>query len=490
MRIATTGLGPPEWGGDALVLFVPEGGVDLLDQLGPEAAALVKMKASRLKFTGKEDSILAVELERGPVGSVYLAGLGGGDGPLPLDRWRRGMALAVRQAGKDRRVKMMALPGGAATPEVASALAEGALLAEYGFEKYKTQVEPAEKPEPLEELLVHGADGDSLEKGSLRAAAQNYARDLANEPGNVISPAALAEKALAMAEEWGLDCEILDEARMREMGMNGILSVGSGSHNPPRLVHLAYRPEGVSKGRVAFVGKGITFDSGGLNIKPGDYMRSMKGDKTGACNVLAVMRAVAGIRPDFEVHGFAGAAENMPGGGAYRPDDIIRMFNGKTVEVDNTDAEGRVVLGDVLAYASGSKPSVIIDMATLTGACVVALGPYTAGLFGNDPDLAASFREASTKTGERFWELPMDDDRLRKKIRSDIADVLNSGGRYGGAITAAMFLREFVGEGIKWLHLDIAGVDTSDEEYGYYRKGATGFGVRTCLEWLEKHMAG
>ena len=373
MRISTTGLGPSEWGGDALVLFVPEGRMDLLDQLGPEAAAPAKEKASRLKYTGKEDSILAVELERGPVGSVYLAGLGGGGAPLPLDRWRRGVALAVRQAGKDRRVKMMALPGEAATPEVASALAEGALLAEYGFEKYKTQVEPAEKPEPLEELLVHGADGASLEKGSLRAAAQNYARDLANEPGNVISPAALAERALVMAQERGLDCEVLDEARMGEMGMKGILSVGSGSHNPPRLIHLAYRPEGASKGRVAFVGKGITFDSGGLNIKPGDYMRSMKGDKTGACNVLAVMRAVAGTRPDFEVHGFAGAAENMPGGGAYRPDDVIRMFNGKTVEVDNTDAEGRIVLGDVLAYASGSEPSVIVDMATLTGACVVAL---------------------------------------------------------------------------------------------------------------------
>lgn len=490
MRISTTGVGPSEWGGDALVLFVPEGRMDLLDQLGPEAAAPAKEKASRLKYTGKEDSILAVELERGPVGSVYLAGLGGGGAPRPLDRWRRGVALAVRQAGKDRRVKMMALPGEAATPEVASALAEGALLAEYGFEKYKTQVEPAEKPEPLEELLVHGADGASLEKGSLRAAAQNYARDLANEPGNVISPAALAERALVMAQERGLDCEVLDEARMGEMGMKGILSVGSGSHNPPRLIHLAYRPEGASKGRVAFVGKGLTFDSGGLNIKPGDYMRSMKGDKTGACNVLAVMRAVAGARPDFEVHGFAGAAENMPGGGAYRPDDVIRMFNGKTVEVDNTDAEGRIVLGDVLAYASGSEPSVIVDMATLTGACVVALGPYTAGVFGNDRGLVDSFREASARTGERTWELPMDDDRLRKKIRSEIADVLNSGGRYGGAITAAMFLREFIGEGIKWLHLDIAGVDTSDEEYGYYRKGATGFGVRTCLEWLERHMAG
>jgi leucyl aminopeptidase len=217
-----------------MVLFVPEGGMDLLDQLVPEAAALVKMKASRLKFTGKEDSILAVELERGPVGSVYLAGLGGGDGPLPLDRWRRGMALAVRQAGKDRRVKMMALSGEAATPEVVAALAEGALLAEYAFEKYKTQVEPVEKPEPLEELLVHGADAASLEKGSLRAAAQNYARDLANEPGNVISPAALAGKALAMAEEWGLDCEVLDETRMREMG---------DERDPQRRVRLPQPPE-------------------------------------------------------------------------------------------------------------------------------------------------------------------------------------------------------------------------------------------------------
>ena len=273
---------------------------------------------------------------------------------------------------------------------------------------------------------------------------------------------------------------------MKDLGRHLILAVGAGSHNPPRLIHMIYRPAEAGTARVAIVGKGLTFDSGGLNIKPGDFMRSMKGDKTGACNVIAIMKAMSELKPRLEVHGFIGAAENMPGGGAYRPDDIIRMFNGKTVEVDNTDAEGRIVLGDTLAFASKQEPLFMMDMATLTGACVVALGPYTAGIFGNDGELAASFSDASKMTGERVWELPMDDERLKKKIRSEIADVVNSGGRYGGAITAAMFLREFVGEGIKWLHMDIAGVDSSDEDFGYYIKGATGFGVRTCLAWLEK----
>ena len=486
MRIVATDRDPSQWRGDALVLFIIEGKMDPVDQLGEEIASLVKQKASRLRFTGKEDSLLAVDTPGGIVGSIYLAGLGSADGASP-EPWRRGIALVVRQAGKDRHRRMLILPGGAATLEVHSALAEGALLSEYSFDRYKSGLDPSEKPEPIEELLVHGGDERSLARGSMNAIAQNFARDLVNEPGNVINPAGLAERASAMAGECGLECSIFDEEKMREMGMNGILSVGAGSHNAPRLIHLVYRPSGPSRERIAFVGKGLTFDSGGLNIKPGDYMRSMKGDKTGACNVLALMKAVAESKPDLEIHGFAGAAENMPGGGAYRPDDIIRMFNGKTVEVDNTDAEGRIVLGDVLAYASSQKPAVMIDMATLTGACVVALGPYTAGILGNDTALVASFREASGRTGERVWELPMDDERLKKKIRSEVADVANNGGRYGGAITAAMFLREFVGEGIKWLHVDIAGVDSSDEEYGYYRKGATGFGVRTCLEWLSKY---
>ncbi len=248
---------------------------------------------------------------------------------------------------------------------------------------------------------------------------------------------------------------------------------------------MIYKPQNPVE-KIAFVGKGITFDSGGLNIKPSDFMRTMKGDKAGACNVLGLMRAIAKMNLPFEVHGFIGAAENMPGGGAYRPDDIIRLRNGKTVEIDNTDAEGRVTLADVLSYASEQSPSCIIDMATLTGACAVALGEYTAGVFANDDELVSDFLATAKETGERMWQLPIDDERLRKKIKSPVADVVNSAGRYGGAITAAMFLQEFVGEGIKWLHVDMAGTDNTKEEYGYYIKGATGFGVRTCLAWLRE----
>jgi leucyl aminopeptidase len=428
---------------------------------------------------------LAVDIPCERIRTVYLAGLGPKE-KASADTWRRGIAAAVKRAGKDRNPGILVLSPSAGA-EISSALAEGALLGEYLFEKYKSRDETSETPAPLEMLDIHGGDEASIERGLIAARAQNFARDLANEPGNVINPVVLAERARKMSEEAGIECSILDEKKMGDLGMNGILSVGGGSHNPPRLIHMIYRPSGVPAARVAIVGKGLTFDSGGLNIKPGDFMRSMKGDKTGACNVIAIMKAVSELKPGLEIHGFIGAAENMPGGGAYRPDDIIRMLNGKTVEVDNTDAEGRIVLGDTLAFASKQAPSVIVDMATLTGACVIALGPYTAGIFGNDGELAASFSDASKMTGERVWELPMDDERLKKKIRSEVADVVNSGGRYGGAITAAMFLREFVGEGIKWLHVDIAGVDSSDEDFGYYIKGATGFGVRTCLEWLSKY---
>lgn len=484
MQVKNIDTSPSLWSGDAMVLFLFEGDMEPVKMLGDDISSVVLERAGRVVFSAKSDTFLALDAPGGRVRSVYLAGLGAKE-KVSLDSWRRAMAVAVKQAGRDRCLNMLAVPGEAASPPVSSALAQGALLGEYQFDKYKSKDDPSEIPTKLEELHIHGGDGEAVEKGLVTARAQNFARDLANEPGNVINPVILAEHARRMAEEAGIECSILDEKKMQDLGLNGILSVGGGSHTPPRLIHMIYRPAGASSGRVAFVGKGLTFDSGGLNIKPGDYMRSMKGDKTGACNAIAIMKAVSELKPGFEIHAFIGAAENMPGGGAYRPDDVIRMFSGKTVEVDNTDAEGRIVLGDVLAYASKQEPSVIVDMATLTGACVVALGGYTAGIFTNDAELASSFMEVSRSTGERLWELPMDDERLKKKIRSEVADVLNTGGRYGGAITAAMFLREFVGEGIKWLHMDIAGVDTSDEDYGYYRKGATGFGVRSCLAWLE-----
>jgi len=484
MRVVRTDISPAEWSGDAVVLFLFEGDTEGIELLGDGAAPAVREKASRISFKGRADALMAVDIPGARIRTVYLAGLGPKE-KASADVWRRGIAAAVKRAGKDRNPRILVLPSSAGA-EISFALAEGALLGEYLFEKYKSRDDTSETPAPLEILDIHGGDEASIERGLVTARAQNFARDLANEPGNVINPVILAEKARKMCEEAGMECSIIDEKKMKDLGLNGILAVGGGSHNPPRLIHMIYRPAEAGAARVAIVGKGLTFDSGGLNIKPGDFMRSMKGDKTGACNVIAIMKALSELKPRLEVHGFIGAAENMPGGGAYRPDDIIRMFNGKTVEVDNTDAEGRIVLGDTLAFASKQEPSFMMDMATLTGACVVALGPYTAGIFGNDGELAASFSDASKMTGERVWELPMDDERLKKKIRSEIADVVNSGGRYGGAITAAMFLREFVGEGIKWLHMDIAGVDSSDEDFGYYIKGATGFGVRTCLAWLEK----
>ncbi len=487
MLIEITNIEPSEWTGDAAALFLFEGEEDPAGILGDDVAPVVRERMAKAVFKGRTDSVLSVSFPGGRLGSVFLLGLGSRKA-ANMDSWRRGIAVAARLAEKDRNKHLMAFCAEPFTPEVSSALAEGALLGDYRFEKYKSKDDPSEITAPLEKLFINKGDEGSVSRGSVIARAQNFARDLANEPGNVINPSTLAEKARKMAEDSGIEFTLLDEKKMKDLGMNGIISVGGGSHNPPRMIHMVYRPSGNPSGKIAFVGKGLTFDSGGLNIKTGEFMRSMKGDKTGACNVIAIMKAVSELKPDMEVHGFAGVAENMPGGGAYRPDDIIRMFNGKTVEVDNTDAEGRIVLGDVLAYASRQEPSVIVDMAALTGACVVALGPYTAGIFGNNAGLAASFRDASIMTGERVWELPMDDERLKKKIRSEVADVVNSGGRYGGAITAAMFLREFVGEGIKWLHVDIAGVDSSDEEYGYYRKGATGFGVRTCLEWMRRYM--
>jgi leucyl aminopeptidase len=272
--------------------------------------------------------------------------------------------------------------------------------------------------------------------------------------------------------------------------MGCLYAVGAGSKKQPRFIHLTYRPAGVKKAKkIAIVGKGLTFDSGGLDIKPSDFLRAMKSDKTGACNVLGVMRGIAKLKPKVEVHGIIGAAENMPGGGSFRPDDILTARNGKTIEIDNTDAEGRLVLADALCYASELKPDVIIDMATLTGACAVALGSYRAGLFSNDDALADEILSAGEVCGENLWRLPAEYEKIKESMKSPVADMVNCGSRYGGAIFAALFLQEFIGEvkkgkKIPWVHLDIAGVDFFKENTSIYSKGASAFGTRTCLEYI------
>ena len=470
----------------AFVFLLYEGDTSPLAKLGSSTARRLREALKSLSFKGKEGEIVRLPALSRKAEVVYAVGLGKKE-KANLDSFRRASAGAVKSLKKDK-IPQAVLVSPKRNRSFSQAITEGLILGNYSFDKYKTSKE--EGKFEVERVLILGADEEGVKVGTILAEAQNYARSLVNEPGNVINPITLAEEAQKLAKEFGLECKVYDEKQIREMGMEALWSVGKGSSTPPRFIHLTYKPSGTPKAKIAIVGKGLTFDSGGLNIKPGDYMRTMKMDKSGACAVLGIMRALAQLKPNVEVHGIIGAAENMPSGSAYRPDDIIRAKNGKYIEIDNTDAEGRVTLADALSYASELKPERIIDMATLTGACMVALGEYTAGLFTNDPSFGEEIKRIAKDTGERVWELPLDDERLRKKIKKGPADVVNTGGRYGGAITAAMFLEEFVGEGIKWVHLDIAGPAWSKEDYGYYTQGGTGFGVRTCCEYIMRYLDG
>ena len=462
----------------AVLLF--EGDTKPVSRLGRGVASRVRKVLETLDFKGKEGQIERVTLPGQRFEVVYLVGLGDRK-KADADTFRRSAGILVKRLKKDKVKKAVLVSPRVENPLVSQALAEGLILGSYSFERYKSKKEESFE---VEGVSIFGGVEEAVRKGVILAEAQNFVRDLVNEPGNVINPITLAEEAKRLAEELGLECRVYDEKEIQEMGMLALWSVGKGSATPPRFIHLTYKPEGKPRDRIAIVGKGLTFDSGGLNIKPESYMRTMKMDKSGACAVLGIMRVVAKLKPNIEVHGIIGAAENMPSGSAYRPDDIIRAKNGKYIEIDNTDAEGRVTLADALSYACELKPSRIIDLATLTGACMVALGEYTAGLFTNDPEFGEEIKKVAKRTGERVWELPMDDEQLRKKIKKGPADVVNSGGRYGGAITAAMFLEEFVEDGIKWVHLDIAGPAWAREDYGYHHKGGTGFGVRTCAEYI------
>lgn len=450
------------------------------ETLGERGERLLSALLNDPSFRGKKGKVLRVPLEDQGFSWLYVVGLGERGGCTDGDIRARTAELLRRLRADGVSRLTVALP---LTPDgaLSCAVAEGAVLGNYTFETYKTGRED-HLPQPEEVVLLKGIDGE-LSRGRMLAEAQNRSRDLANEPGNKLTPELFADVARRWGEDAGLSVTVWDEGKILAERMEGLSSVGRGSVNPPRLVHLVWNGAGAAK-KIVLVGKGITFDSGGLDLKPADFLRTMKGDKTGACNVLAVLLAAAEMKIPCEVHGIAVLAENMPGGGAYRPDDILRMRNGKTVEIDNTDAEGRLVLADALSYASELKPDAVIDMATLTGACAVALGTNMAGLFSSDDALAADFLGAAARRGERFWRMPLEDERIAESLKSPVADLVNAGSRYGGAIFAAQFLREFVAEGIPWMHLDIAGVDFSKDEHGIQGKGASGYAVRSCLDYL------
>jgi leucyl aminopeptidase len=368
------------------------------------------------------------------------------------------------------------------------AISEGVLLSLYSFNRYMTSGN--ETTIPAQATIVINSDSAKFKEVvgnvSLVAQAVNYARDLSNLPPNECPPSQIASLALALAGEYGIKTRILERYEMESIGLNGILSVGKGSNNPPKLIILEYYGNADHQNPYLLVGKAVTFDTGGISLKPGDKMDEMKFDKCGGCSVLGILKAIASLGLPINVIGIIPSVENMPSSGSYRPGDIIRMYNGKTVEILNTDAEGRIILADAIAYGVAIfNPQAIIDLATLTGACVIALGANVAAVIGTSKNLAERLSKISEKTGERIWDLPLYDEYY-EQIKSTVADLKNIGGRPGGAITAAAFLSNFTNN-IPWVHLDIAGTAWIQEgtfERSYNPKGATGFGIRTLVKFL------
>ncbi len=350
----------------------------------------------------------------------------------------------------------------------------GASIANYHFDKYKN-----EKEHRISELYLSDVDVDLVERAKIVSEALKFARNLSNEPAAFATPSKLAEIAQNLE---GIETEVFDKVKVEDMGMGAYLAVGQGSVEPPKFIHMKYSVKNPRK-RIAIIGKGICFDSGGLDIKPASSMLTMKDDMSGAACVLGVMKALNKLKPDVEVHGIIAACENMPSGSSYKPGDILTAMNGKTIEVDNTDAEGRLTLADALCYACGLDVDEVVDIATLTGACMVALGTAASGIMGNNDGFVNHIIDKANEAGEKFWALPMFQE-YRDNMDSDVADMKNTGTRYGGASAAGMFLKEFVTDNVKWAHLDVAGTAFLEKGQKEFSKGATGVGVRTLIKYI------
>jgi leucyl aminopeptidase len=471
-----------------------------LDRLGAELDKKLDGAIGRVlklgDFEGKSGSSVVVYGE-GKIGArrVMLVGLGE-KAKATLDTVRRAAMHAANRAAamKVKNVALAlhrALNGRLDAAAMGRAMAEGAYFGSFRYDEYVTGDENG-RPDLLKVDIVE-PDAKEIERlkdgvrcGAVIGRAQSYARTLANRPANVINPPMLANEAQeAVRGVKGLSCTVLDERQLAAKCMGGILAVGSGSQSKPRFIILKYSPSdraGKNRPKVALVGKAITFDSGGISIKPATDMDQMKLDKTGGIAVLSTLRAAAELGLGLDVLGLIPSAENLPSGSSYRPGDIVTTYSGKTVEILNTDAEGRMILCDALAYAVEQKCDIIVDIATLTGACMVALGTYMAGLMGNDDKLVEEIKRAAEESGEKVWPMPSGDE-YAEEMKSKIADLRNTGGKWGGACTAAAFLKQFVGQA-KWAHLDIAGVDIFDKPTEYAGPGSTGFGVRLLTTYL------
>jgi leucyl aminopeptidase len=463
--------------------------------LGPGASAVDAALDGELAafmaeadFDGKPGQTLAVPTRgRLRAAAAMLVGVGAFD-EVTVDGIRRAAAAVARKATKAPSVATtlvdLADAAGIERAAAAQALAEGFVLGSYQFLKYKGNSDATR----LSKVVVVGRANTrveaALDRGATVSAAVTWARDMVNEPSGAKSPAAFADAAKKLLRGKGVTVKVMSEAELKAEGLGGVVGVGQGSGNPPRLVKATYSPPG-KKGSVAFVGKGVVFDSGGLSLKTSSGMETMKTDMSGAAAVLAAMSVLKDLGVKAKVTAYVPMVENMPSGTAIRPGDVLKIRNGKTVEVLNTDAEGRLILADALALAAEDKPDAVVDVATLTGACMVALGDKIAGLMGNRDEWNEQVQAAADAVGEPMWPLPLPTE-YRKLLDSEVADLRNiSTGSYGGALTAALFLAEFV-DGVPWVHLDIAGPARAGGDDGYLVKGGTGFAVRTLVELVDR----
>ena len=467
-----------------------DGFIKKLDEL---SGGLVSSALEAEEFAGKEGETCYFHL----VGNNKLKArrlllVGAGEaGDYNLGQISQLVGTAVRSLRSKNAKSIAVVPRASGdAQEIAATAVQGAYIALFDPDKYRT-VDKDEKIVDRLIIAIEGADQDAIgrgvETGRIVGESINFTRDLANEPGAYMTPTDMAERARDIANEFGLSIDVLDEARMEQEGMGSLLSVSHGSDQPAKLIILKYTPakmEGDSTELLSFVGKGVTFDSGGISLKPGENMELMKYDMTGGATVLGAMRAIAQLKPPIPILGVAPCTENLPSGKATKPGDVVKAMTGKTIEIINTDAEGRLILADAIAYAKKLGATKIIDMATLTGAVSIALGDVNAAVLGTDQELIDEIIAAGKEVGEKFWQLPLDKE-YSKQIKSDIADIKNVGGRKAGTITAAAFLKEFA-DGVAWAHLDIAGTAWGDDAKPYRSKGPTGIAVRTLLRIVDR----
>lgn len=443
-------------------------------------------------FSGKSGETLLLYTNGAlPTPRLLLIGLGD-ESSFTLEKLRRAAATAARRARKleiEDVAFILHQPGGASVEEAFRAAAEGAALGLYRFTRYKTSGEDSENsdgehPVSLSLVLSQAGNEDAARRGvdigTKLAAATGIVRDLANEPSNTATPKYLADRAVEISDRHGMKATVLDRSGIEAEGLTGLSTVGRSASNEPRFIVMEHR-KGGDTAPIVLVGKAVTFDSGGISIKPSGGMEEMKFDMSGGAAVIGAMDAVGALDLPLNVIALVPSTENLPGGDAFKPGDVLRMHSGKTVEILSTDAEGRLILADALTYAARYEPTAVIDCATLTGACLVALGHHAAGLMGNDEDLISEVQTAGEKVGERAWPLPLFDE-YTEQIKGDTADIKNTGGRFGGALTAGAFLKEFAE--FPWAHLDIAGTAYSNKSGAYTTKGASGAPARLLLEFL------